>query len=158
MKLNLCCVLIQASDNDMDPVFTVSTRKGMNPSALTVAFFLGDSSLCILRVLTIHSLCTVMCNKSRTLIDVFLFSGGACPLKHGHINEQKLPVSAGPLWRCITVDGDPESVWPGAKPGEKLGAAFSRACFFFYLDCPLLLPTFPGHSLRHGPPKQPTQW
>lgn len=30
------CFSLQASDNDMDPVFTVSTRKGMNNAASLV--------------------------------------------------------------------------------------------------------------------------
>ena len=57
------------------------------------------------------------------------------------------------------VNGDPTGIWPGAKSGEKLGAALPRLCFFFYLFRFLLLPPLPrrGHSHRSGPPAQPSQ-
>lgn len=69
----------------------------------------------------------LMFTLKRWLMLFLLCSFGTSPLKHGHIHGQKLPASTGPLWWHLTVDGDAESIWPGAKPGEKLGAAFPRA-------------------------------
>lgn len=120
--------------------------------------FWGLASLSVAS-LTLTRHCAALCRKRHNADWCSLFlSCGAHPLKHGHLRGQKLPASTGPLWRCITVDGDPESIWPGAEPGEKLGAAFPRACLFFYLFCSLLLPAFPRPGLRHGPPAQSVQW
>lgn len=120
--------------------------------------FWGLASLSVAS-LTLTRHCAALCRTRQNADWCSLFlSCGAHPLKHGHLRGQKLPASTGPLWRCITFDGDPESIWPGAEPGEKLGAAFPRACLFFYLFCSLLLPAFPRPSLRHGPPAQSVQW
>jgi len=90
---------------------------------------------------------------------VLSFSRGARPLKHGHNHRKNLPASPGPLRRRLPVDGDSSSVRPRAKSGTKLGAAFPGARFFFYLFCPLLLPSSPGHGhgRGHGATLQPVK-
>lgn len=103
-----------------------------------------------------------MCGKVMMLTDVPLsLSCGSCSCKHEHTHGQNLPVSVGTLWwRGVTVNGDPASIWPGAKSGEKPGAALPRSSFFFYLFSLPSSPVFPlpGCSLKRCPPAQPNEW